>query len=143
MPDQCPECGATWQDGKTCQDYFHQMLGWEFENSLLDVHHLMVLCYHLQHPSLYSPEGLLEAKRLLSEFLERGSSPQDVRRRNRLKVDSSKRNWKIKGTPASHGSYPQVAEWTMTAADIIAGGPESYYDNVRNWAKSILKAMEG
>ncbi len=33
----------------------------------------MVLCYHLQHPSLYSPEGLDEAKRLLIEFLEHGS----------------------------------------------------------------------
>lgn len=142
MPDQCPECGALWHDGATCQDYFHEMLGWEFKHSLLDVHHLMVLCYHLQHPSLYSPEGLREARRLLSEFVERGASPREIRQRNRSRVDSAKRNWKIKGTATSHGSYPRPMEWTMTAADIVAGEPERYYDNVRAWAQSVLKALE-
>src|SRR5512145_2930017 len=68
-----PECNAPWQEGQTCQDHFHQMLFWENEHPPLgEVHHLMVLCYHLQHPSLYAPEGLEYAKGLLVDFIERG-----------------------------------------------------------------------
>ena len=99
-PQVCPECGAVWHDEKTCQDHFHQMLFWEAEHpSYGEVHHLMVLCYHLQHPSLYSPEGLGAAKHLLAEFLERGATTDDVRKRQRAELDSSKRTWKIKGRP--------------------------------------------
>ena len=77
MRQQCPECGASWEGEQTCQDHFHHMLFWENENptSGAEVHHLMVLSYYLQHPSLYSPEGLDEARRLLTGFLEGGPPP--------------------------------------------------------------------
>jgi hypothetical protein len=66
------------------------MLFWEAENPNYGVvHHLMVLCYHLQHPSLYSPEGLRQAITLLSDFLERGLTPEQVRKRSRNTVNSS------------------------------------------------------
>jgi len=105
----------------------------------------MVLCYHLQHPSLYSPEGLSAAQHLLVEFLEHGTTPDEVRKRNRASVDSSKRKWKIKGTATSHGAYDHPIQWTMTAADVAAGGANSYCDNVQRWAQSlhqVLKATE-
>ena len=122
MTHKCPECGTAWSDGKTCQDHFHQMLFWEAENpGYGEVHHLMVLCYHLQHPSLYSPRGLSAARRLLVEFLEQGETPDEVRKRNCASVDSGKRKWKIKGTAASHGSYDLSVQWTMMAADVTAG----------------------
>ena len=101
----------------------------------------MVLCYHLQHPSLYSPEGLNQARRLLVEFLEQGATPDEVRKRNRASVDSGKRKWKIKGTAISHGSYDHPIQWTMTAADVVAGGTEDYCDNVRRWAQSIRQVL--
>jgi len=143
MLQTCPECGAAWHDGKTCQADFHQMLFWESENpAIAKVHHLMVLCYHLQHPSLYSPEGLAEARQLLVEFIEHGRSPGEIRRRNRARVDSGQRNWKIKGTSASYSSYDPLIEWTMTAADVVAGGVNSYCDNVRAWAQSIQATLE-
>jgi hypothetical protein len=117
------------------------MLFWESENpSNGEVHHLMVLCYHLQHPSLYSPEGLREAKHLLIEFLERDVTPHEARNRNRARVDSSKRKWKIKGTAAAHGSYDRPVQWTMTPADVVAGGVDNYCDSVRRWAQSIYQA---
>ena len=51
--ERCPECGAVLHDGETCEAYFHQMLFWEAENPANgEVHHLAVLCYHLQHPHL-------------------------------------------------------------------------------------------
>jgi hypothetical protein len=138
----CPECGAAWRGEETCQDFFHQMLFWEHENPAYGaVHHLMVLSYYLQHPSLYSPEGLAEAKHLLIEFLERGATPAEVRSNNRARVDSSKRTWKIKGTAASSGSYEQPVRWSITAAEVVAAGPEGYCEQVRAWAGSILEAL--
>jgi hypothetical protein len=134
--NQCPECGKSWQDGLTCQDYFYQMLYWEAENPALgEVHHLMVLCYHLQHPSLYSPEGLQGAQQLLADFVAKGITPQEVRQEKRSQVDSGRRKWKIKGTPGCRGSYEHPMAWEMTAADVVAGGAESYCANVRKWAQ--------
>ena len=89
-------------------------------------------------------EQLREARRLLVEFVERGASPGEVRKRNRARVDSSRRDWEIKATATSHGSYDRAVAWPMTAADVVAGGPDHYCDKVRAWAKSInetLKAM--
>ena len=92
MPDHCPECGAEWRADQTCQDDFHQMLFWEAENPALgEVHHLMVLCYYLQHPSLYSPEGLEYARGLLIAFVEHGAAPQDIRRQNSAQLSSQTR----------------------------------------------------
>jgi hypothetical protein len=144
IPQQCSECGAIWANGQTCEDHFHQMLFWEAENPAYgaEVHHLMVLCDYLQHPSLYSPEGLKEARRLLREFVEQGTSPIEVRQRNRARVDSSQRNWKIAGTPASHGSYESPVQWTMSAANVIAGGSQNYCDRVRAWAQSINETLK-
>lgn len=140
----CPECKAGWTGGQTCQDYFHQMLFWEAEYPACaaEVHHLMVLCYHLQHPGLYSPQGLREARRLLAEFLVEGLSPQEARDRQRSRVDSGKRKWKIRGTPASQGAYDPPVHWTITAGDVVAGGVERYCDNVREWARGIYEVIK-
>jgi hypothetical protein len=119
------------------------MLFWEAENpGYGEVHHLTVLCYRLQHPSLYSPDGLKEGRRLLVEFVERGASPVEMRKRNRAYVDSGRRDWKIKATAASHGSYDHAMMWTMTAADVIAGGADHYCDNVRAWARTINETLK-
>ena len=107
-----------------------------------EVHHLMVVCYHLQHPSLCSPEGLNGAKHLLVDFVERGISPQQVRQRDRDKLDSGKRNYKIKGTVASHGTYAYPIGWTITAADVTRGSLYSYVDNVKAWAQSLLNDLK-
>lgn len=139
----CPECGATWHEGQTCQDYFYQMLYWENEYpGHGEVHHLTVLCYHLQHPSLYSPQGLREAMHLLTTFVEEGAAPQEVRKRNSARVNSSNRSWKIKGTPTSHGIYDPPVRWNMTAADVVAGGADHYRENVRAWARSAHETLK-
>jgi hypothetical protein len=141
--ERCPECGTVWTEGNTCQDHFNQMGVWEIENPEYhrQVHHLMVLCYYLQHPSLYSPEGLGFAKQLLVDFVERGVTPQQVRRRDRGRVDSSKRKFKINGTPERHGAYAHPVAWPMTAANVTGGGPDRYCDSVRAWAQSMLAAL--
>jgi hypothetical protein len=85
---RCAECGAVLTGVQTCQDYFYRMLYWETEDTrVLDVHHLMVLCYHLQHPSLYTSDGLVMARQLLTEFVtfegQRSSRMDDWRRHER------------------------------------------------------------
>lgn len=135
----CPECGAGWDDGVTCQDHFHQMLFWESERPEIGVvHHLMVLCYHLQHPGLYAPAGLEHAKTLLVKFVEEGVSPQTLRARMRDQVDSGKRQFKIKAKGDLRGAYPQPIRWTLTAAEIVAAGSDQYVASVEAWARATL-----
>jgi Family of unknown function (DUF5946) len=138
---RCLECGAAWTDGQTCADHFNLMGFWELDFQLYEVHHLMVLCYHLQHPGLYSPEGLSGAMRLLVQFVETGASPQAVRRQIGKAVSSNIRKYRITGTERSHGDYPHPTPWTMTAADVVAAGVDAYYDSVRAWARSVLDVL--
>lgn len=137
----CPECGDVWTDGQTCLDHFHVMLAWELEHQLYDVHHLLVLSYYLQHPSLYSPEALRDAMGLLREFVEQNVSPQEMRQRIRGLVDSGVRDQKIAGTPDRHGEYKRPISWEMHAADAARAGIEHYYASVRRWAESVLSAL--
>lgn len=141
---KCSECGKVWTNEQTCEADFHQLLFWEAEFPAYgaEVHHLMVLCYYLQHPSLYSPAGLNEARQLLVKFVDHGASPSELRQRNRARVDSSWRNWKITGTPAAQGSYDPPIQWKMTAADVVVGGSGNYCDNVRAWARSINEVLK-
>ena len=143
MTSQCPDCGALLDDGYTCRDAFDQMLYWEADFPELGiVHHLTVLAYHLQHPWLYSVEGLAEAKRLLIAFLREGNSPQDVRRQNQMAYDSGHRTFHIKATAESYGWYDPPVKWSMTAPDVVAAGIDNYVESVTAWAGSIFDALE-
>jgi hypothetical protein len=136
----CPECGAQLSAELTCQDHFYQMLYWENEDPKNgEVHHLMVLCYYLQHPSLYTPEGLQMGRQLLKEFVGDGVTPQEMRRKIRDVVDSGNRTIKIAhGAP---GSYDSPITWTMRAADVVAGGIEHYIENVYQWARLTHESL--
>ena len=144
MATVCPECGAPLPDGRICADDFHQLLFWENERPELGaVHHLMVLCYHLQHPSLYSAEGLAHARRLLAEFVAGDLSPEEARRRQRAAVDSGGREWSITARAGNHGRYKHQPAWTMRAADVVAGGMDNYVANVRAWAGQVHQTVMG
>ncbi len=139
MSEVCPECGAAWSDEATCTDYFHQLLFWEDENPAnWEVHHLTVLCYHLQHPSLYAPTGLQHAKGLLVRFVDEGVSPQRLRVQMRDQVDSGQRKFKITATAESQGAYDQPIAWSLTAADVVAAGIDRYIERVHAWARATL-----
>ena len=119
------------------------MLFWEYENpEYWPVHHLMVASYHIQHPSLYSQEGLDSAKKLLVAFLVEDSSPDEIRQRNRAQVDSNCRTWKIKGTLNKHSFHPHPITWAMTAADVVTDGSDNYCVNVRQWAEAIHETLQ-
>jgi hypothetical protein len=142
-PVNCSECGAKHPEGRTCRDDFYRLLYWENENPALGiVHHLTVLCYHLQHPGLYSPAGLAEAMRLLDAFVMDGASPGEMGARNRARLSSQNRDWKIIGADGWRGAYGHPIRWTMTAADVTAGGPEVYVENVNAWSRSVLVTLK-
>ena len=142
MSHHCPECGAAWADGRTCADDFHQLLFWENERPELgEVHHLMVLCYHLQHPSLYSAEGLAHARRLLADFVAGGLSPAEVRQRQRAAVDSGQRGWSVTARPGNRGGYDRPPAWELRVQDVIASGPNQYLKSVRLWASAIMRVL--
>jgi hypothetical protein len=143
IPLKCPACGADQSDGKTCEDHFHQMLFWENEypDYTWPVHHLMVASYYIQHPHLYSPDGLTFSINLLKEFLS-GVDPRQKAKDMRPGVQSDIRNFKIKGTPDSHGSYPVAVPWTMFAHDVTAQPVEQYADAIWAWARSIYHALQ-
>jgi hypothetical protein len=138
----CPECGGALAPGAACAEYFHQMLFWENERAENGaVHHLAVLCYYLQHPSRYSPDGLVYAQELLVEFVEQGARPQQVRRQRRDQLASGKRSWKVTSRCGSVAAYPHPPHWTLTAADVVAAGIEQYRDSVHAWAAALLRAI--
>ena len=114
------------------------MLFWEKEDpTRWAVHHLMVLCYHLQHPSLYSAEGLATARGLLTDFIERGLSPEEVRKKNSGPVASGARDWTITARSGNQGAYDRPIPWTMTAADVVVAGAEAYVESVSTWARAV------
>jgi hypothetical protein len=139
----CPECGSNWLAGETCQDYFYQLLFWELEDPFLfqQAHHLSVLSYHLQHPSLYSPEGLSWAIKLLTDLYEGGVHPRDTISRDRETLDSGKRDFKFRGKPGVHGVYKNPVVWSMTIFDVVSVGKENYVSNVNAWAASIYSSL--
>ena len=138
----CASCGARHEAGRTCEDDFHQMLFWEAEDPALGaVHHLMVLCYHIQHPALYSPDGLKYSIGLLRQFVETGALPEDVRKRIAPQVDWGKRSFKVKGTPDSHGSFEKPVQWEMTASSVVLRGKAKYVESVKDWARSVMASL--
>jgi hypothetical protein len=142
--NRCPECGVSWREDLTCQDHWYHALSWESEypDKTLAVHHLLVLCYHLQHPHLYSPQGLEGAQRLLMAFVQDGLTPAEARRRQRGVLDSGRRAWKITGVPTSYGAYVHPIEWPVTIVDITSGDLDGYIARVQAWARSMLEALK-
>lgn len=141
MQTICHECQTITINPHTCLDYFHTMGFWELDHQLFDVHHLMVLSYHLQHPHQMSPEWLQGAQWQLVQFLEQDVSPQEMRQKMAKHVDSGKREYTMTAGPDSHAEYHYPIVWTMTAKDVVDAGIEPYYESVEKWARSILKSL--
>jgi hypothetical protein len=140
-PLACADCGAERLDGRNCEDDFHTLLGWEHERTeLMQVYHLTVLAYHLQHPHLYSPEGLAYSRRLLADFLV-GLTPTLARARGAAMLNSRGRRWKVTGTAESYGSYSVRPEWRMTVADVVAGGIDEYRERAAYWARTVNTSL--
>jgi hypothetical protein len=105
------------------------------------VHHLTVAAYMLQHSSKLTREGWLYERELLREFLVEKKPPAFIRKQNKDKVDSGKRDFKIK----SKTGQPVISKstWTKTILDVRTDSAETYCADVIAWAKSVLADVEG
>ena len=138
----CPECGAAPAPGESCEERFHRCLALEYEDwaGYGAVHHLTVPAYMLQHPSRYSREGWLEARRLLAAFLA-GESPAEVRKRNRARLEGGRRPWRMSGGEGI--ARPAGVTWSRTIADVRLDDPAAYRADVAAWARAVLAETEG
>jgi hypothetical protein len=134
----CPECGAIWEVGKTCEDVFNECLVLEFNDRVAgSVHHLTVACYMIQHNG-YSDEGLAWIRKRLEEFLEGGLTPQMVRQEHRNNVASGSRDWKVTGRP----SQPLHPNWPLHITDLSWSTREDYCLKITQWAWSVLDTLK-
>lgn len=140
--DACEACGASRLGGRSCEDDFHTLLGWEHERAeLRQQHHLLVLTYHLQHPHLYSPEGLAYARRMLADFLV-GMSSAAARARAQAVLGSDRRGWKLTATPTSYGSYASRPYYPLTIADVVDAGIDAAAEQVERWSRATQAALD-
>ena len=128
----CPECGAA-----DCQARFDEFLALEFsEAGYGAVHHLTVAAYMLQHSSRLTREGWLEMRGLLREFLVENKPPGFIRKQNKDKVDSGKRQFKIKSKTGER--IISQSTWTKTICDVRLENAEVYCVDVTEWARAAL-----
>ena len=140
----CNECGGKLFDGKVCRDYFEEMIIWDFEDFMGagTVHHLTVLCYNLQHPKSYSKRGLQDAKEFLIEFVLKKAPFEEHDLRNRERLSSNVRDWKIAATPEDYGAYDPVPDWNMHVPEVAIPGKEGYEARVQAWTESVYKDLK-
>ncbi len=134
----CPECGAILRDGRSCQEQFEALLVLEYENpqSAANVHHLMVMCYMLQH-NRYSDEAAWMVVAGLEACLDRGVSPSELLRQNRRVTDSRVRQWKVTGST----TFTRHIEWPLTIMDVSSVDADAYCEKVTEWAHSVLETI--
>jgi hypothetical protein len=125
----------------SCQTRFDEFLVLEFSDPGYGaVHHLTVAAYLLQHSSQLTREGWLYERDLLRAFIIENKPPSLIRKQNRDKVDSGKRDFKIK----SKTGQPVIAKttWAKTICDVRAENAETYCADVTEWAKSAFGESE-
>jgi hypothetical protein len=134
----CPECGAP---DSACATRFDECLVLEFSDADYGaVHHLTVATYMLQHSSKLTREGWLHERELLREFLIENKPPAFIRKQNKDKVDSGKRDFKIKSKTGQR--IIGKSTWTKTILDVRTDSAKTYCADVTAWARSALAEVE-
>lgn len=134
----CPECGAP---DNLCQTRFDEFLVLEFTDvGYGAVHNLTVATYMLQHSSKLTKEGWLYERELLRAFVIENKSPATIRRQIKNTVDSGRRTFTFK----SKTGVPVIDKtiWTKTILDVRTESAETYCDDVRAWARSVLEEAQ-
>lgn len=134
LRESCPECGAAWTSGLSCEEMFHQVLAWEAEDfDLLSEHFLTVACYNLQHPAMFQEEAIDNLKGGLILRIDQNAQVSELRRRAAQKFNGSQRVLR----PVNE-RHAVLNSWSMTIADVHATGrAEGAADRVRNWGRRV------
>lgn len=142
MPFTCPHCGATYPNDETCLDCFHACLALEYAQPAAfgAAHHLLVLCYMLQHNE-YSREGWLSARALLARFTECGLRPEDALAEVRAAADAGKRTGSI--ARGEKLATVDALRWSRTIAEVRLDTADRYIADVQQWAASVVADTVG
>ncbi|PKO05457.1 MAG: hypothetical protein CVU41_12565 [Chloroflexi bacterium HGW-Chloroflexi-3] len=141
MSEICSFCGAATDVDLTCQDRFDEFPALEFTNPAYGkVHLLTVSCFMIQHQR-YSDPALIWMQEKLSDVLEKGVSPGEIRVQMSSDVDQGKRDWKIERQPDER-KLPHI-NWSITIADVYPhkDDPVSYCAWVERWARATLEEL--
>ena len=141
MPDPCPQCGAIYPSGETCQEHFEACLALEYEHPQAygSVHMLTVACYMLQH-NLYSRRGWLETRQMVAQTIRLGTTSAEIRNEYQRKLDSGQRKWSVnKGEKLAEFD---AIRWARTIADLRLDSPARYVADVKRWAECVLEDTE-
>lgn len=144
-PVECPECGARLPPSGLCQDNFYNLLILESEVPGAPgelAHFYAVASYGLQHPESmgYTVDAVEGLRTAVSDVLDGRATLEDVRRRTRVNVKAAGRVTRRGDDRVPHWA---VESWSTTVTDVLAGGVEGYGNRVRDWALSIVDAVNG
>jgi hypothetical protein len=142
MNHTCPECGAVYQEGDSCQAIFDSFLVLEFSDPAYgEVHFLTVACYMVQH-GRYSDEGLGWIEKTLRAHLEQGIPVEHIRQQAGKETQQGTRTWKV--TRQAGDTPLSRIDWSMTIADVTKNymDAESYCTLIRKWAGITVKEMQ-
>ena len=145
----CPECGAPLAAGRTCVDYFHDLLALEagvVGAPGAEPHFFAVAAYNLQHPSSFTPAALVGLQRTVADVLLGRATLADARRRVRAAADGAmrvRRQADTAVTPAEQAmlrAWPTA--WGVTVRDVLTGGAHGYGERVSAWARAVVAALD-
>ena len=144
---RCPECGADWTGGSTCQSVFDEFMGLEFyDTGYWAVHMLTVACFMIQH-GRYSDAGLAWIEKQLRVNLDGEMTQEQIRASAAGEVSQSQRDWKVTRRP-DEPPLPKIP-WSMTIVDVerelmnYQGTDDAarYQELIKQWARITLKEM--
>ena len=141
--DVCGECGAQLDPGRTCRDYFNDMLALESQvpgGPGNKAHFLAVASYNLQHPADFTPDVLAGLRKTFGDVLGGRATAADALARARKATDGSTRVLRRPGDPPTRpDGWP--TRWAMTVRDVCDAPVSRYLQQVQAWATSVDAAI--
>ena len=143
VAETCEECGAMLEEGRTCRDYFHDLLALEWQvpgGPGHRGHFLAVSSYNLQHPSQFTAAMLKGLRRTFADVLAGRATIDDARARAREALEGPRRATRRPGEALEEiGPWPE--QWPMTIRDVCNAPVSSYLEQVQKWAVAVDTAL--
>lgn len=144
----CPECGASLAAGRSCRDYFHDLLAleWQVPGAPSGAPHFFAVgSYNLQHPSGFMPAALTGLHHTIVDVLAGRATVADALQRARRAADGSTRVRRRGDAKLSEAERRMLehwpARWPLTVRDVSEVAAVQYVDRVTAWAASTVEHL--
>lgn len=138
----CEECGAELPWTQSCDELLMQVSQWEqtdFPTRGAE-HHLLVICWQLQHPSRFSTESLAWARESLRRAMIDGASLEELR----AEPEPAPPARSMPAPPPKYirdGDVLRMQRRLGTLADVVTEGLEALPGSIRRWASVVLEQV--